>query len=277
MARPATERLLSLARSPRKSRRRPARRMSAVDALARRTFLDARTRTIAFAYVFAVYAYIQPVGFRGTLPDRSPTGSRSRTASRGNDAIRLFYGYPFDLVDRRRLQRLARRRDARDRAPRCSALLAAVRALRDRGGRGPRRSSSSPGRCRGGPRSPRRWPRSLRGVADSVAWPSSPASSSAAWPSAGRPIWRSRPRPSYRCSSAIGAIACQLAPTRRVALELGGAVVAAFLLLRVVADTVERGRLAALGDAARLGRGAAAVHRRRAGSCCCCRSRRARR
>ena len=35
----------------------------------------------------------------------------------------------------------------------------------------------------------------------------------------------------------LGAVASQLAPTRRVALELGGAAVALFLLLRVVADT----------------------------------------
>jgi ABC-2 type transport system permease protein len=36
----------------------------------------------------------------------------------------------------------------------------------------------------------------------------------------------------------IGALACQLAPTRRVALELGGAVVGLLFLLRLLADTV---------------------------------------
>jgi len=35
----------------------------------------------------------------------------------------------------------------------------------------------------------------------------------------------------------VGAVACQLAPTRRIALELGGAVVGLFFLLRVIADT----------------------------------------
>ena len=35
----------------------------------------------------------------------------------------------------------------------------------------------------------------------------------------------------------VGAVASQLAPTRRIALELGGAVVGLFLLLRVIADT----------------------------------------
>jgi putative exporter of polyketide antibiotics len=35
----------------------------------------------------------------------------------------------------------------------------------------------------------------------------------------------------------VGAVASQLAPTRRMALELGGAIVALFFLLRVIADT----------------------------------------
>lgn len=36
----------------------------------------------------------------------------------------------------------------------------------------------------------------------------------------------------------VGALVCQLAPTRRIAIELGGGVVAAAFLLRVLADTV---------------------------------------
>src|SRR5262249_30145312 len=38
-------------------------------ALARRAFADARIRTLSFAYLFAVYAFIQPVGYRHAYPD----------------------------------------------------------------------------------------------------------------------------------------------------------------------------------------------------------------
>jgi putative exporter of polyketide antibiotics len=58
----------------------------------------------------------------------------------------------------------------------------------------------------------------------------------------------------------VGAVASQLAATRRGALQIGLAVVAIAYLLRVVADIRRSGR-APLGDAARLGRGAAAVRR----------------
>ena len=37
----------------------------------------------------------------------------------------------------------------------------------------------------------------------------------------------------------IGAIVCEIAPTRRLALEYGSAAVAVFLLLRVIADTTD--------------------------------------
>ena len=52
-------------------------------------------------------------------------------------------------------------------------------------------------------------------------------------------------------------------PPRRVALELGGAVVGVFVAARVVADTASGARLAALGDAARLGGGTAPLRRAR--------------
>ena len=60
----------------------------------------------------------------------------------------------------------------------------------------------------------------------------------------------------------VGALASQLASTRRMALELGGAAVGLFLALRVIADTSTQRRLAAVGDPARVGRGSAPVHRR---------------
>ena len=78
------------------------------------------------------------------------------------------------------------------------------------------------------------------------------------------------------CVAGVGALASQLAPTRRLALELGGAVVGVAFVLRVIADTLGGLGVAALGHAARLGRGDAAVSPARGRSCCCCRSRQAR-
>ena len=72
---------------------------------------------------------------------------------------------------------------------------------------------------------------------DPVGSRSSPASSPAGCRRAARPTSRWRPSRSCRCSSASAPSSSQLAPTRRVALELGGAVVGLSLLLRVVADT----------------------------------------
>ena len=71
----------------------------------------------------------------------------------------------------------------------------------------------------------------------------------------------------------VGALVSQLAPTRRLALELGCARAwRLFFLLRVLADTVDGARLAALAHAAGLGRGAAPVHRRAAAGARSCRS-----
>jgi hypothetical protein len=60
-----------------------------VRALARRDFRDGRTRTIAFAYVFPLYAYIQPVGFRHAYPTLTGRLDFAHSFAR-NDAPRLF-------------------------------------------------------------------------------------------------------------------------------------------------------------------------------------------
>ena len=50
-----------------------------------RAVRDARVRTVVFAYLFAVYAYIQPVGYRHTLPDARRPAARSPSSFAGND------------------------------------------------------------------------------------------------------------------------------------------------------------------------------------------------
>ena len=66
-------------------------------ALARRALRDARTRTIAFAYLFGLYAYIQPVGYRHTYPTTADRASFAQSFA-GNKGLRLFYGEPHDLL-----------------------------------------------------------------------------------------------------------------------------------------------------------------------------------
>lgn len=66
-------------------------------ALTRRLLADSRVRNVSFACLFAVIAYIQPVGYRNaykTLPERI---AFARSFA-NNTAIRLFYGLPHDLL-----------------------------------------------------------------------------------------------------------------------------------------------------------------------------------
>lgn len=70
---------------------------SPMSALVRRTFLDARTRTVSFVYIFAVYSWIEAAGFRSAYPTAPDRLAFARIFA-GNDAIRLFYGYPYDVA-----------------------------------------------------------------------------------------------------------------------------------------------------------------------------------
>lgn len=65
--------------------------------LARRAFADGRRRTIAFGLLFAFVAYIQPVSYRHEYPDQSQRLAFARSFG-DNKAIRLFYGVPHDLL-----------------------------------------------------------------------------------------------------------------------------------------------------------------------------------
>jgi len=66
-------------------------------ALARRALRDARTRTLAFAYLFAIYAYIQPAAYRHSYPTRSDRLGFAHSFG-PNKGLRLFYGEPHDLL-----------------------------------------------------------------------------------------------------------------------------------------------------------------------------------
>jgi len=70
---------------------------SPVSALARRTFGDARVRTIAFACLFAAVAYINPVSYRHTYPTLAERLSFAHSFAH-NKAVVLFYGHAYDLL-----------------------------------------------------------------------------------------------------------------------------------------------------------------------------------
>jgi ABC-2 type transport system permease protein len=209
-------------------------RGGAAGALVRRALRDARTRTLAFAYLFAIYAYIQPAGFRHTyptLPDRLAFAH----GFAGNDALRLFYGYPYDVVSVGGYSAW-RVGGTLAIAAAVFGVLAAVRALR---------TEEDTGRLElvlaGTVARRTAYLASLAAIATGVLalW----LALFAGYLAGGLPVGGS----AYLALASVsvvpvfvgvGALVSQLAPTRRIALELGSATVGLFLLARVVADTV---------------------------------------
>ena len=207
--------------------------LAAPRALVRRAFRDARVRTISFAYLFAVIAYIQPVGYRDAYPTPSSRLAFARSFG-DNKAIRLFYGVPHDLLT---VSGYTAWRVGGTLAIFASVfgLLAAVRALRteeDTGrmelvlagsvGRGTAYLSALAAIAAGV---------LILGIAEFAGLVLSglPAGGSAELALATASI--------VPVFVGLGALVSQLASTRRMALELGGAAVALFLALRVIADT----------------------------------------
>jgi ABC-2 type transport system permease protein len=202
--------------------------------LARRIFLDARVRTIAFTYLFAVYSYIQPAGFRSTYPTLADRLGFAHSFA-GNDAIRLFYGYPFDPVT---IGGYSAWRVGGTLAIAAAAfgVLAAVRALR---------ADEDTGRIElilAGPITRRTVFLSALaaiGAGVCILW----LAMTAGYVVGGLPAGPSAYLALSTASVAavfvgVGAVVSQVCPTRRIALELGSGIVAVSLLVRVIADTV---------------------------------------
>jgi ABC-2 type transport system permease protein len=206
---------------------RPAR------TLARRAFRDGRIRTLAFAYVFAAYAYIQPVGYRHTYPTIADRLGFAHSFA-NNDAIRLFYGEPYNVltVGGYSAWRVGGTLAI---AAAVFGLLAAVRAMRaeEETGRMELVLSGIVGRRTA-------YLSALAAIAAGVfiLWLGEFAGFVAGGLPAGGSAYLALATASIvPVCVGVGAVASQLAPTRRIALELGGAVVGLFFLLRVIADT----------------------------------------
>ncbi|HJX75271.1 MAG TPA: hypothetical protein VJ247_02885, partial [Gaiella sp.] len=71
--------------------------MSGASAVARRAFLDARVRTIAFGVLFLVAGVTQATAYREGYPKLEDRIAFARSVA-ANDAARLLYGTPHDLL-----------------------------------------------------------------------------------------------------------------------------------------------------------------------------------
>jgi ABC-2 type transport system permease protein len=202
-------------------------------ALARRAFRDARIRTISFAYLFAAIAYIQPLSYRHAYPTLASRIAFAHSFA-DNKAIRLFYGEPFDLLT---VGGYSAWRVGGTLAIFAAVwgLLAAVRAMRteEDTGRMELILSAAIGRRSA-------YVAALVAIAAGVVilWLADLAGSVLAGPPASGSAYLALATASVvPVFVGVGAVASQLAPTRRIALELGGAVAALAFLMRVIADT----------------------------------------
>ena len=205
-----------------------------VGVLVRRALRDGRTRTVAFAYAFAAYAWLQAAGYKHTYPTLADRQAFVRTFA-GNAAIRLFYGYPYNVVT---VGGYSAWRVGGTLAIAAAAfgVLAAVRALR---------GDEDAGRTEivlaGGVGRDAVYASALVAIAAATAvlW----AAECAGFVLGGLPVGGSAYLALATVSVVpvfvgVGAVASQVGSTRRTALALGSAAVGLSWLLRVLADTI---------------------------------------
>jgi ABC-2 type transport system permease protein len=202
-------------------------------ALTRRALRDSRTRTVAFLYVFAVVAYLQPVAYRHSYPTLADRIAFARSFAH-NKAVVLFYGKAYDLltVGGYSAWRVG---GVLSIFAAVFGLLAAVRALRteEDAGRTELVLASAVGRGTA-------YGASLTAIGIGAAglWASAFVGLAlGGLPAGGSAFLALAIAVVIPVFVGVGALASQVAPTRRAALELGGGVVGACFLLRVIADT----------------------------------------
>jgi ABC-2 type transport system permease protein len=204
-----------------------------VGAVARRALADARIRTGSFALFFGLLAYAQAVGYGHSFPTLHDRLQFARSFG-DNAAVRMFYGTPHDLLTvggycAWRVGGILSLGAA------IWALLAAVRALRAEEDAGRQELVLAGVVSRRGA-----FLAALAAIAGGAAilW----IATFAGLAGGGLPVGGS----AYLALAivavvpvfaGIGALACQLAPTRRVASGLASAVFAIAFAMRVVADT----------------------------------------
>jgi ABC-2 type transport system permease protein len=202
-------------------------------ALTGRALRDARTRTLAFAYLFAAVAYINPVSYRHTYPTLADRLGFARSFAH-NKAVVLFYGKAYDVLT---VGGYTAWRSGGILAIFAAVfgLVAAVRALRaeEDAGRAELVLAGAVGRGTW-------YGASLAAIAlgAAVLWLAALVGLVlGGLPAAGSAYLALAIVSMVPVFAGVGALVSQVAPSRRMALELGGAVVGVCFLLRVVADT----------------------------------------
>src|SRR5215470_7802866 len=202
-------------------------------ALVGRAFRDARTLTIVFTYLFAVYSFVQPVGYRRVYT--TPASREAFAHSFGtNPGLRLLYGEPHNVaaVAGYTAWRVG---GVLAIAAAIFGVLASVRALRgeEEAGRTELVLAGIVTR-----RTVYLSAMAAIGGATLILW----AAEFAGFAVGGLPMGGSAYLALATASvipvfAGIGAVASQIAPSRRIAAEVSGGAVGLFFLLRVIADT----------------------------------------
>jgi ABC-2 type transport system permease protein len=208
--------------------------MSPARAVAFRAFADARTRTISFALLFLFASAATVLGYRSAYPTRADRLEFARSFG-DTKAVRLLYGVPHDLlaVGGYAGWRLV---GSLSIFAALWGVLAAVRAMRaeEEAGRQELVLAGAVGRGAA-------FLGALAAIAAGafVLWLALLIGILTAWPGLGGSAYLAlaivSPLPVF---VGVGALASQIAPTRRGALALATGVLGASLLVRMVADTV---------------------------------------
>jgi len=203
-------------------------------ALIGRAFRDARTLTVVFTYLFAVYSFVQPVGYRRVYT--TPVSREDFARSFGtNPGLRLLYGEPHNVatISGYTAWRVG---GVLAIAAAIFGVLAAVRALRgeEEAGRTELVLAGIVSR-----RTAYLSAMAAIGGATLILW----AAEFAGFAVGGLPVGGSAYLALATASvipvfAGIGAVASQIAPSRRIAAEVSGGAAGLFFLLRVIADTV---------------------------------------
>lgn len=207
--------------------------MAPARAIVGRTFADSRVRNFSFAFFFALLAYVQPVIYRHSFPTLAERLNFARSFG-DEKTVRFFYGVPHDLLSvggyaAWRVGGIVSIFAA------MWALLAAVRALRAEEDAGRQELVLAGIVTRPGTFA------SLLiaiGAGGALLWLALVLGLVAARLPAGQSAYLAlatvSPLPVF---VGVGALVSQLAPTRRLALEISSAALVVALLMRIVADT----------------------------------------
>ena len=195
---------------------------------------DSRTLTVVFVYLFLVYSFVQPVGYRRIYTTQASREDFARSFGE-NSGLRLLYGQPHNVatVEGYTAWRVG---GVLAIAAAAFGVLMAVRALRGEEDAGRTELTLAGIVSR---RTAYLSALAAIGIATLILWAAEFAGFALGQlPVAGSAYLALATVSVIPVFTGIGAVASQLAPSRRIAAEIAGGAVGLFFLLRVVADTV---------------------------------------